>query len=420
MAMERTIILIDMNSFFASIEQAANPALRGKPIIVCGVGRTVVTTASYEARKFGIKTTMNLYEAKQLCPHVINVTGDLQKYADTSRRIQQILLEFTDQVEVFSIDECYLDVTHLVSRGKTPETIAAEIKKRIKDDLMLTCSIGVGPNKVVAKVAAKLIKPDGLVVITKKDIPQKYHTLTIDNLQGVGVGAKTEEKLRSLGMKTVKDLFDAPISLLNSHFGVTGYYLKNVGAGQDDSEVKNYDHEEEAKSFGHSYTLEKDTRDMKLIKAYLLMLSEKVCSRMRKDGMMGRNVGLVVRYADFETSSKQHKLKEYIFSGNDLYQGACKLFESYLPLKNAVRLLGVNISGLMPYVDQEFLFDDMQKKKKIIAVMDEINDKYGEFTIKPSSLVALDEEENSRKKMGQKRPGPGSNPSGFIVRKTYK
>jgi DNA polymerase-4 len=417
---ERTIFLIDMNSFFASIEQAANPALRSKPIIVCGVGRTVVTTASYEARKFGIKTAMNLYEAKKFCPHVINVTGDLQKYADTSRRIQQILLEFTDQVEVFSIDECYLDVTHLVARGKTPEAIAAEIKKRIKDKLMLTCSIGIGPNKIVAKVAAKLMKPDGLVVIARKDIPLKYHTLSIDNLQGVGVGAKTEEKLRSLGLKTVGDLNDTPITVLNSHFGVTGYYLKKVGAGEDDSPVKSYDHEDEAKSFGHSYTLEKDTRDLKLIKAYLLMLSEKVCSRMRRDGMMGRNVGLTVRYADFETTGKQHKLKQYIYSGNDLYQAACKLFEGYLPLKKAVRLLGVNIGGLMPYVNQEFLFEEMEKKKKIVTVMDDINNKYGEFTIKPSSLVILDDEENSRKKMGQKRPGPGSNPSGFIVRKTYK
>ena len=385
--MKRVILLLDMNAYFASVEQRVNPSLRGKPIIVCGEGRTVVTTASYEAREYGVKIGMTLPEAKKHCPEVIIVYGDPVKYIDTSLRIHKILLEFTDLLEVFSIDECFLDITQLYQRGFSPEEISNKIKDRLRKEFGLTCSIGIGPNKLIAKLASKMQKPDGLVEIRKEDIPDLFSKLPVEELQGVGVGNKLAGRLKSLGIKTAGKLGEASINLLTSNFGIWGYHLKKMGKGEDDSRVARYSESEQEKSIGHSHTLPKDTWDQAVIKSYLRMLSEKVGVRLREANLTGRTINLIVRYSDFNTFIKQHSLGCYIKTGFEIYCTAYRIFENILPLKKAVRLLGVSISNLSVDNKQLFLLQSMEREQRLVETVDEINEKYGDFTIKPSSLL---------------------------------
>jgi len=385
---DRKILHIDMNSYFASVEQMCNPALRGKPVAVCGEGRTIVVTASYEARKFGVKTGVTIPEAKRLCPQLILVFGNLDKYIDTSFKIHKILLEFTDLVEVYSVDECFLDITSIKNASQNSIDMAKKIKMHIKNELGLTCSIGVSYNKLLAKLASDMQKPDGLVEISRENFSKIFETLPIEEL--CGIGRKMKDNLNQLGIKTAKQLGDASISMLTSHFGFIGYLLKHMGQGIDDTRVKNYSEMEPVKSVGHSHTFPKDTFDLKIIKSYMLMLSEKVGERLRKYKLIGRTVSLMVRYSDFDTFVRQYSLQSHINSGIEIYETALQVFEKILPLKKAVRLLGVSISNLAPNKDQQFLLDNLQKQQKLVAAVDEINSKYGEFTVKPSSLLISD------------------------------
>lgn len=385
--MSRVVLLIDMDAYFASVEQRTNPSLRGKPIIVCGEGRTVVTTASYEARKYGVKIGMTLPEAKKHCPGVITVYGNPEKYVDTSRRIHKILLEFTDLVEAFSIDECFLDITQLSRQGFSPEEVSNKIKERLRKEFGLSCSIGIGPNKLIAKLASKMQKPDGLVEIRREDIPDLFSRLPIEELQGVGIGNKLAERLKSLGIRTAGKLGEASISLLTANFGIWGYHLKKMGKGGDDSKVARYSEYEQEKSIGHSHTLPKDTWDLIVIKSYLRMLSEKVGVRLREANLTGRTINLMVRYSDFNTFLKQHSLGCYIKTGFQIYSAAYGIFKNILPLKKAVRLLGVSISNFSVDNKQQFLFRSMEREERLVKTVDAINEKYGEFTVKPSSLL---------------------------------
>lgn len=386
--MDRKILHIDMNSYFASVEQMCNPSLKGKPVAVCGEGRTIIVTASYEARKFGVKTGVTIPEAKRLCPQLILVFGNLDKYADTSLKIHKILLEFTDLVEVYSIDECFIDVTNVKKNSHDSALVAKKIKMNLKNELGLTCSIGISYNKLLAKLASDMQKPDGLVEINRENLPGIFETLPIEEL--CGIGGKTKEHLNRLGIETAKQLGEASISMLTSHFGVVGYMLKQMGQGIDNSRVKNYSEQEPAKSVGHNYTFPKDTFDIKVIKSYMLMLSEKVGGRLRKYKLTGRTVSLMVRYSDFNTFARQHSLQSHINSGMEIYDTGWQIFEKILPLKKAIRLLGVSISNLIPDKNQQFLFDKLKRQQKLVAAVDDINSKYGEFTVKPSSLLISD------------------------------
>ena len=385
--MSRVILLLDMDAYFASVEQRSNPSLRGKPIIVCGEGRTVVTTASYEARKYGVKIAMTLPEAKKHCPEVITVYGNPEKYIYTSLRIHKILLEFTDLMEVFSIDECFLDITQLTGQGFSPQEVSNKIKERLKEEFGLTCSIGIGPNKLIAKLASKMQKPDGLVEIRKEDIPDVFSKLPVEELQGVGVGNKLAERLKSLGIETAGELGEASISLLTAHFGIWGYHLRNMGKGRDDSKVGRYSESEQEKSIGHSHTIPRDTWDLTVIKSYLRMLSEKVGVRLREGNLTGRTINLTVRYSDFSAFVRQHSLGCYIKTGFEIYSTSYRIFKNILPLKKAVRLLGVSISNLSVDKKQLFLFQCMEREGKLVETVDAINEKYGDFTVKPSSLL---------------------------------
>src|SRR5512136_1006250 len=227
---QRTIMHIDMNAFFASVEQQCNPHLRGKPIAVIGSAkRTVITTSSYEARAYGVKTGMNVYEAKQRCPHLILVIGDNRKYTWTSSQIIKIFKEFTPQVEVFSIDEAFLDVTGSLRLFGSAERIAYLIKAGIRHQFGITCSIGIAPNKLLAKLASDMQKPDGLTVIRPEEVSRILETVPVKDL--CGVGRKTARQLALYGITSCGDLGRFPVGVLRQRFGVIGERLQQMGRG---------------------------------------------------------------------------------------------------------------------------------------------------------------------------------------------
>jgi DNA polymerase-4 len=270
---------IDMDAFFASVEQQVNPKLRGKPIAVIGSGgRTVITTRSYEARAYGVKTGINIYEAKKLCPDLILVVGDNEKYAHTCNELSIIYSKYTPDIEIYSIDEAFLDITTTQHPFGGPEAIGFAIKKEVKDQFGINCTVGIAPNILMAKLASDIAKPDGLQWIKSEDTETLLKDLPVKDLWGIG--SATAEKLEQLGIRTCAELGKAPASLLRNKFGITGETLKHMGHGRCDRPliVK----EEDPKSIGHSLTLPKDISDREAIKAELLKLSSMVCSRQGK------------------------------------------------------------------------------------------------------------------------------------------
>jgi len=387
MIVNRVIIHLDMNAFFASIEQKANPCLRGKPIIVGGSphSRTVVATASYEAREYGVETGMSLSEARRLCPQAILVEGNSAKYIDTSLKIVKILTEFTDQVEIFSIDEAFLDVTGSQTLFGEPKEIARKIKERLRKDIGLSCSIGIAPNKLLAKVAAGMEKPDGLVEIKEEEVGKTLTSLPVEKL--CGIGKKTASHLYQLGIRTVEELGNAPLDVLIRHFGIIGHLLKQMGKGIDGSPVVSYTEEGEVKSMGHSYTLLTDTSDMEMVRTVLLRLSEQVARRLRKGGYKGRKVTLILRYSDFFTFSRDLSIPDYLDYGLDIYHTALRILNRIGRLSRPVRLVGVKVSNLISNSGQMYLLESYNKRQVLIGAIDIINDKFGEFTIKPCRLL---------------------------------
>jgi len=385
--MKRVIIHVDMNAFFASIEQKANPRLQGKPVIVGGSphSRTVVATASYEAREYGVKTGMPLAEARRLCPQAVLVEGNSAKYIDTSLEIIKILNEFTDQVEIFSIDEAFLDVTGSQVLFGRPKEIGRKIKERLKKEIGLSCSIGIAPNKLLAKLASEMEKPDGLVEIEEEEVLKILASLPVEKL--CGIGEKTASYLSQLGIRTAKELGNAPVDLLVHHFGIIGHLLSQMGKGIDGSRVVSYTEEGGVKSMGHSYTLPVDTWDMEMIRTVLLRLSEQVGRRLRKAGYKGRRVTLILRYSDFFTFTRDLSIPDYINYGLDIYYVALRILRRIGRLAKPVRLVGVKVSNLISDSGQLYLLESYKKREALIGALDRINDRFGEFTLQPCCLL---------------------------------
>jgi DNA polymerase-4 len=377
--MDRFILHIDMDAFFISVEQRDNPALLGKPAAVCGsLSRSVVTSATYEARPYGIRAGMSTQEAKRRCPQLILVKGDHSKYTETAARIFSILKGYTPLVEVASIDEAYLDITQSLLLFQSPFLIAQSIKDQIRESEQLTCSIGVAPNKLLAKLGSGLRKPDGLTVIEKNDVGKKLEGLPVSSL--FGIGPKLTETLNSIGIFTCGQLGKFPVPDLTKRFGVIGERLHEMGLGLDDSPVIPFDEEEDAKSISHSLTLEEDTSDPNILRKVLLQLSERVSRRMRREGFYGKRIVLTVRYSDFFTFSKQRTLSKWINSGNEIFQHAFEIFESISHPK-PIRLLGVGVSLLKKEGCQLDLFEKRDKKDNLLQAMDRVNERFGDWTL---------------------------------------
>ncbi len=377
--MDRIILHIDMDAFFISVEERDHPPLRGKPAAVCGsLSRSVITSANYEARPFGIRAGMPIQEAKRKCPHLILVEGNHSKYTETSARIFSLLKEFTPVVEVASIDEAYLDITGSLLLYQSPLHIAQLIKNRILQQEGLTCSIGVAPNKLLAKLGSRLKKPDGLTIIERERVQEVLENLPVSQLHGIG--PKLEEALKEMNIFTCGQLGRFPVSLLTKRFGAIGERLHEMGLGEDESPVIPFDQEEDAKSISHSVTLEKDTSDPNLLRKVLLQLSERVSRRMRKEGFYGSKVVLTVRYSDFYTFSKQKTLPRWIQAGNEIFHHCLELFES-IPHPKPIRLLGVGMGSLKKEGYQQPLFGNHEKRDKLFKAMDRLNERYGDWTI---------------------------------------
>ena len=381
---DQIILHIDMDAFFISVEQRDNPALMGKPAAVCGsLSRSVVTSATYEARPYGIRAGMSTQEAKRRCPQLILVEGNHSKYTETAARIFSILKEYTPLVEVASIDEAYLDITQSLLLFQSPPLIAKSIKDQIREREQLTCSIGVAPNKLLAKLGSRLKKPDGLLVIRKEEVEEVLRDLPVSKLNGIG--PKLGEALNSIGVFTCGQLGKFPVSVLAKRFGVIGERLHEMGLGLDDSPIVPFDEEEDAKSISHSVTLEEDTSDPNILRKVLLQLSEKVSRRMRRERFYGRRIAITVRYSDFFTFSKQKTLSKWVNSGNEIFKLASEIFES-IPHPKPIRLLGVGVSVLKKEWCQLDLFEERGKKDSLLKAMDRVNERFGDWTLTWGSL----------------------------------
>ncbi|MCS7259136.1 MAG: DNA polymerase IV [candidate division WOR-3 bacterium] len=391
-------MLIDMDAFFAQIEQRDQPELKGKPVLVIGGPgkRTVVTASSYEAKKFGVKSGMPLYQALKLCPDAKVVFGDHEKYLNCSYELLKIYKQYTDLVEPYSIDEAFLDVTQVQSLFGTPQEIAQKIKAQVRNKLNLSCSIGIGPNKLLAKMVADFNKPDGLTIINYEDIPEMIWPLSVEKLFGVGV--KISQRLNKLGINTIGDLARYPKAKLIDEFGVYGAELHNRAWGMDFSAV-DPKVAEEISSIGHSYTLPYDTDELSLIKWYLDWLSSKVAERLLKDKLKARTIQLVVRFSDFKTKLVQVTLKQPIETPAEISKVAYELF-----LKNfkgrKIRLIGIRTGNLTNFSKQLELFNTRSKIATVFMLANKLNEKYQKTIIEPGALLVKNKARYLRKKVG--------------------
>jgi DNA polymerase-4 len=381
---KRVILHVDMDAFFASVEQRRNSRLRGKPVVVCGKPpRTGVASASYEARAFGVRANMSLYEARRRCPELLCVEGDLGRYITNSIRVMGILREFSPHIEVASVDEAFLDMTPCRLLFPSPREVAESIKKRIFDELGLTCSVGVGPNKLVAKLASSRGKPDGLKVVSAPEVPHFLDSLPIGQLWGIG--PKWEGTLHSLGIESCGDLGRFPAHLLKERFGNAGERLQQMGLGIDETPVVPLGQEPDPKSFGHFVTLPEDISDPRIISGFLLRLSDQVGRRLRRNCLQGRRVILTVRFSDFSALARQKTTGYPLMSGREIYRLSLGIWNS-IGDEKPVRLLGVTVSKLKRASKQFPLFSGPDNVAALWEAIDRVNDKFGDFTLTWGSL----------------------------------
>lgn len=390
--MNRVILHLDQNAFFASVEQQAKPELRGKPIAVVGAAhRTVITTASYEARAFGVKTGMAIWEGKRACPDLIIVRGDNKKYTYTSARVVEMMREYTPLVEPFSIDEAFLDVTHSLKLFGSAENIAYQLKAKIKHSFGITCSIGIAPNKLLAKLASDMEKPDGLTVISPDQVKRVLEQMPVGELCGVGKKLQ-KQLLLYCNIRTCGELGRCDETVLVRRFGIIGSVLKRMGQGIDDSPVVPMEEEEQVKSVGHSMTLPRDIEDRGQILKRLLQLSEMVGRRARKYGLAGKTVSVYVRLGDFFSNlQKQSTLNRHINLSDEIYQAAVRLYDT-LKVDQPVRLLGISLSNLREGDEtQPSLFEENRKKEQLTKAMDAVNNRFGDMKVTFGSLLDAEE-----------------------------
>jgi len=388
---ERLILHLDMNAFFASVEQHANPRLRGKPVLVCGNrhSRTVVATASYEARAFGVKSGMPLQEALTLCPVAILVEGDPAKYADLFRQVARMMERYSPVLEVFSIDEAFLDLTHTAARFSGALAVAQALHRAVRTRLGLPCSIGLGPNKLLAKLASSMKKPNGITQIRAEDVPDVLRELPVEEL--CGIGQAFQEALNAQGITTCGELAHVALTRLIAQFGCwAGTHLYRLARGIDDEPVVAAEDTPAAKSIGHLHTLAHDTSDPTLLRAVLLELSEKVGRRLRAEGAAGRTVTVTLRADDFTTSSRARTFTRFVDDGYDIYDAGCHILEE-LRRPPATRMLGICVSGLSYGPRQTWWLPEVIRQRRLLSACDRINDRFGEATVRRAALLGASE-----------------------------
>lgn len=469
--MSSVIFHIDMNSYFASCEQQANPHLRGRPVGVCEHLGGIIIAPSIEAKRLGIKTACPVWEAQKICPEIILLPVDPDKYRDITRRFLKIFSDYSDLVERYSIDEAFLDTTDwlaALSLSSRPKSrferdkaegsfnpfnfneqeiprfaslarndrkeslwrdalmLALEIKWRIRREVgeWLTCSVGCGPNKLVAKIASDMDKPDGVTVIAEKDVGGLYDKLSLTDIPGIA--AMTQRQLNGLGIFSLRDLAEYPESRLRAHFGITGHHLHQMGKLEGGTALVT-PAEETVKSMGHAYTMPRATSDERIIKRLLFKLSEKVAARLRRRNLWGsviscyarlatppalqapsrhaasRQVGMKypstspkseresersapLRGGSYSGVGRSRHLKELTNDGRIIFLQAWNLYQK-LSVRSPVRMAGVTVSGLVENVRDEPLFPRYRRPQLASQAMDEINGRYGDFTLCRAALL---------------------------------
>jgi DNA polymerase-4 len=436
--MQRIILLLDMNSYFASVEQQDNPEWRGKVLGVCEHLGGIIIAASREAKQWGIKTGTPVWEAKKLYPKIILTHTRAEAYRQYNKKMVKLVSDYTDKVEVFSIDEVFLDITRVCNvRLKSEDLglrgslnlkseilnpymeavrVAREIKARMKREVgeWLTCSIGIAENKLLAKIGSDLKKPDGMVVIQNKpslqDLEREgersnqvfsnpslnsspgfgegeaiwfgkeelYERLKLTDIPGIG--HRTEKRLNALGIRSLKDLRDYPESRLVALFGLPGYHLYNMGQLKGSWKAR-VEQDQEIKSMGHMYTLPKEFRSAEFFLPTLYKLSEMVGKRLRRKKLEGCVLHFYCYGEKYASVGKSLNLHCYIDSGRELFFYAVRLAESLGMIGKGYRLIAITLAGLRPHEGQLELFRDKRLHGRLEAALDKINAKYGDFTI---------------------------------------
>ncbi|UCF35967.1 MAG: DNA polymerase IV [Acidobacteriota bacterium] len=344
--MDRVIFHVDMDAFYASVEQRDTPAYIGRPVIVGadprgGAGRGVVAACSYEARRYGIHSALPISQAYRLCPDGVYLRPDMAKYSRVSREIREIFKELTPLIEPLSIDEAFLDVSGLCADEQAALALARDLKSRIRKEQQLTASVGVAPSKFVAKIASDLEKPDGLVLVTPRQLQRFLDPLPLSRIWGVG--PRTEERLKAMNLETIGDLRRFDVGVLERRFGKHGGHLWRLANGIDPRPVVV---SRKAKSVSQERTFSTDTKDREVLDEVLKRLSHKVAERLKRHAIGGKTVTIKLRYSDFTTLTRQASFRDVVSEGDAIYGIAARLLKQYWETSRAVRLIGVGLSAL--------------------------------------------------------------------------
>jgi len=385
-----TILHVDMDAFYASVELLRHPELLGRPVIVGGGGsRGVVLSATYEARAFGVHSAMPMGRARRLCPQGVVLAPHHDDYARASAGVMAVFAAVTPLVEPLSLDEAFLDVAGSIRRLGSPAAIAEQIRTQVADEQGINCSVGVATTKFVAKLASAQAKPDGVLVVPADQVVAFLHPLPVGALWGVG--EKTEETLHRLGLRTVGDLANTPVATLERALGQSaGRHLSALAWGRDDRRVQPY---EPDRSLGAEHTFNADVDDPEVIYRELLRLSDVVAARLRASGQAGRTVALKVRFADFTTITRSRTLSEPIDVARTLYAVSRALYEALHLDRARIRLVGVRVEGLVAGDGQphQLALDERQQGwREAEQAVDRASARFGAGAVKPASLVRDD------------------------------
>ena len=388
--MSRVYFHIDLNAFFASCEELLDPSLKGKPLVVGGKSRrSVISTANYEARKYGIHSAMPMQQAEKLCKDLVIVNGHYAFYSDMSYQFMQIIHSYTDLVEKASIDECYADMTDVICRYPKPLDVAFEIQRRVLEETGLRCSIGIGPNMFLAKMASDMKKPMGITVLRIRDVPEKMWPLPIKEMQGIG--KRTVPLMEDLNIHTIKDL--ATYQDLNALKPVLGKNIESMikrANGYDDRTLMtDYD----SKSMGISETLLEDVTDYDELRGLIRTLCRRLSKRLKEAHKAGYHVSLRICYYDFRNANKSKKLSTPIWTSDDLFVQAMILFDSSYEEEEAVRLIGVSVSDFAgeDFLAKQVSLFDAPEEESTSEILHDLNHQLGtQAFVRASSLLEKD------------------------------
>jgi DNA polymerase IV len=378
----RRILHLDMDAFYAAVEQADNPEYHGKPVIVGGSVRGVVAAASYEARRFGVRSAMPVFQAKKLCPQGIYLPVRMSRYKEVSRQVMDILEGISPLVEQVSIDEAFADITGTEALHGPPAALASEIKAAVKAATALTCSIGIAPNKFLAKIASDWKKPDGLVVIGEEDVAAFLGVLPVSKIPGVG--EKTAAKMLALGVRTASDMLRFPADFWTKRFGKWGTRLYEKALGIDLSPVVP---DSEPKSVSAEETFAADSGDMAFLEKMLMKQAQEVGSELRKAGLKGRTVTLKLRFSDLKIITRSRTLTDPFDSTQQIFDTGARLLRS-VKLPGKVRLIGIGMSNFSTGEQQLKIFGDpgLARHERLDKALDAIHERFGDAAVKRGRL----------------------------------